>query len=140
MRVLRLEGANGESIYRDWMPAPRENETLWTASCGDDVGGNNHPTPYMDDRLHDNIIISPYFVPHLHFGFLDREQYLAWVFNPVWCKNLADLGVVLRVYEVPREYLFIGDHQVAFDMKEAKLVAEHSPMVYDDYEAIDEAA
>lgn len=140
MRVLRLEGANGESIYRDWMPEPRGNETLWSVACGNDVGSDNHPTPHMDDRLHDNIIRSPYFVPDLHFGFSNSDQYLAWVFNPTWRKKFHDMGVVLRVYEVSDDHGFIGGYQVAFVMKEAELVAEHSPMVYDGYEEIEKVA
>lgn len=140
MRVYRLEGANGESIYRDWMPEPRANKTLWTAACGSDNGSDNHPVPHNDQPFHRALIHSPYMVYDLHFGFLTRDQYLAWVFNPVWRQNLTDLGVVLRVYEVPLKYLFIGTHQVGFVKDKAEVVAEHAPIVYDYCEAIDEVA
>lgn len=127
MRVLRLEGKNGESLYRHNPNDPKD--AIWVRCC-DNEFDDNHPIPQNDHRLMDRIWNSRYMVPELHFAFCDKDQYLAWVYNPVWRKNLCE-EAVLRVYEVPDRYCFRGDTQACFDMGMAVVVEEHSPMVYD---------
>lgn len=128
MRFFRLETMDGDGIYRSY----RQQESYWSMCCTGIYDPHRHILPQEDHSLMDAIRDSEYLIPNLHFGFLNKDQYFDWVYNPEWRTAFHDHGVYLSEYEIPDECLFVGDTQVCFIKEKATLIERHSPLVYDE--------
>lgn len=53
-------------------------------------------------------------------------QMRAWFYKAHWRRHLAAQGIVLRKYEVDKEYMHRGMTQAIFRRNKAKLVAEYT--------------
>lgn len=126
IRFFRLEGENGLGIYHsvcDNDLSPWDNVT----GDGDNMLQQDsiHVIPSEDCQLglsFDAIDDESYF-----FGFLDIDQYKAWVYNPVWRQKLGDYGLNLCVYEIDSRKLKKSEHQVAFRREDAILIKTLNP-------------
>jgi len=75
----------------------------------------NQPIPRNDPGLGDD------FDREHVFGFASLAQYLNWMHMPEWREGLAQLGVMLNVYQVPAEAAKASNFQAVFDKKQAQL-------------------
>ncbi|MDX1532795.1 MAG: hypothetical protein R3230_01160 [Nitrosopumilaceae archaeon] len=66
------------------------------------------------------------------FGFLNKRQYLKWVYDPQWRYSMNSYGGKLQVWEVEESKVLVGDTQVIFFEMDAELVAEVKPSYFDD--------
>lgn len=125
-RFFRLECKDGLGVYHsvcDNNLSPWDNVTNSDESMLQD--DNIHIIPSEDKSLglsFDYIDDESYF-----FGFLDIEQYKAWVYNPVWRQKLGDYGINLCVYEIDSRKLKKSEHQVAFRREDAILIKTLNP-------------
>lgn len=61
-----------------------------------------------------------------YYGFNTIEQLKKWVHKPEWLCNMHNLGGKLLMISIPREYVWVGGHQVVFDPHEIVEVLEMS--------------
>jgi hypothetical protein len=125
-RFFRLEGNDGLGIYHSVCEnniSPWDNVTKNSRHMLQQ--DNIHVIPSLDKKLgltFDCIEDESYF-----FGFLDIDQYKAWLYNPVWRHKLGDYGINLCVYEIDSRKLKKSEHQVAFRREDAILVEVLNP-------------
>jgi len=126
IRFFRLEDKNGLGIYHsvcDNDLSPWDNITNSDESMLQD--DNIHIIPSEDKSLglsFDCIDDESYF-----FGFLNIDQYKAWVYNPVWRQKFSQYGIKLSVYEINAKKLKKSQHQVAFRREDAILIERFDP-------------
>lgn len=124
MEVWRIEDVEGFGMYYNlwWKTADTQNDQ-W------------HPTPYESHGLLNQArnkehirggLVEPY-----HFGFSGKRQFLQWVYDPEWRKNMHLFGAKLKVYKVDKRYCCIDDHQVMFVKEKATLVREMDIDIFD---------
>lgn len=130
MKVIRMVGPNGGGIF---------SEMMWSTCCGD-IDSSRHPLPEGDatffndarrfgseEKVKDLYRVdgdSLSWVPYsrlwnnencnLLFAFKDRDQFLSWVYDPIWRQALHEAGAVLKILEVDERYCIIGDSQIVF--------------------------
>ena len=75
----------------------------------------DHPGPADDLSAED----FHRFTSDHRFGFASQDQCLTW-FAAEW-DDLAALGYVIRVFEVPADAVLFGGNQVAFDYEAASI-------------------
>jgi|SRR5579872_1173808 len=98
-------------------------------------GGRQHPGPYSDNRLktelneknsqlgdEDNL-----FVSQCKFGFASKKQMRNWVSQDEWKQKLAEEGLIVAKYRVPKEMVAIGNTQAIFHPQHAELVSTMCP-------------
>lgn len=66
-------------------------------------------------------------IDNMHFGFRSKKQLKAWVFKKAWRDRMAERNGVVKVFEVPKDSVIIGEKQVVFKMDAAKHIASISP-------------
>lgn len=134
MQVIRMVAPNGRGIY---------DQCFWSEYCGG-VDWENHPLPEDDGKFVSDITrfifvpeildrLEEYYGPNykltnmafttrifeaktmnLLFGFVNRDQYLRWMYDPQWKEALDNAGCVLKIFDVPDEFCIVGDSQVVF--------------------------
>lgn len=121
IRFFRLEGEDGLGIYHsvcdnDLSPWDNVTNTDDDMLQQDDI----HVIPSEDKGLglsFDCIDDESYF-----FGFLNVDQYKAWVYNPVWRQKLSQYGIQISIYEIESRRLRKSPYQVAFRREDATLI------------------
>lgn len=94
-----------------------------------------HPSPWGDNRLKDELrqkelrgeAAYELFNRSCKFGFASKKQMRDWVYKDEWKEKLAEHGLIVAKYLVPKEKVAIGRSQVIYDPIDAKLVATMSP-------------
>lgn len=98
-------------------------------------GGNQHPGPHGDQRLKDELVTKdlngqePYlmFDRDCKFGFASKKQMRNWVSEDEWKQKLAEQGLIVAKYRVPKEKVAIGKTQAIYHPLYAELVATMCP-------------
>jgi hypothetical protein len=117
--VYRIERMGGSGPYRSG---------TWKDNLFPDHMGrrDGHPTPWDWDEpwgayegwsSHEEWEILNYHV----FGFLDTTQLHNW-FSPEECRLLRKHKFICASYEVPDDYVEMGESQCSFDIGKAKRV------------------
>lgn len=114
MKVYRVEHVSGHGPYQSlqmsddvfFVYEKHKREIM-------DLDGR-HPMPYNDGI---------YYAGGLHFGFRNRRQLKSWFFAPVR-RVFGKVGFVVRLYDVPEDFVKIGEKQVAFNKDKAELIGE----------------
>lgn len=117
MIVLRIEDRFGTGMY-----------TSYNFPSFHDIAGfddTNHPTPMMDSLLMSNLGYNDNMSSH-HFGFGSVDQLRRWIYNDDWLRQLHNAGFILVTYDVPDEYVFLGNTQCVFTKCFAYKREEHS--------------
>lgn len=102
--VYRLEGKNNTGVYNGShvsraglrSTANMRQPMAWNDSLN--YGGTTH-----------------------RFGFKDVQQLKSW-FNAHERRELADVGVKVKIFEVSKNSVRYGGHQLTFNKKRAKLI------------------
>lgn len=108
IELLRVIDINGFGMYR-----PAEGLSLAQyifSTCPEYIDYNMHPLPQEDYKI-------GYYVEDMDqykFAFLDRNQYLRWIYDPQWRKDIDDLGGKLLIVEVDKKDCIIGNYQVLY--------------------------
>lgn len=127
MIILRVVNGNGDGMYSF---CPKLCSSLWneaTNGADDDI---LHPLP--DGKMLveiDKIRIIDGCIPR--FGFRNKRQFLRWVYDPDWRTKMAELGGVLRVYEVPSDFVVQSNEQAVFSEEHATLLEELPVDIFD---------
>jgi hypothetical protein len=127
MVVYRVECPNS----RLGMYFARDNNRLSVAS--EEMCTDRHPGPWSDGRLKDELKSKQmkgetYLFDDNHkFGFASKKQMRDWVHKDEWKAKLAEQGLIVAKYLIPKEKVAIGRTQAIFDPSNAKLVATMSP-------------
>jgi hypothetical protein len=66
------------------------------------------------------------------FGFLDKRQYLKWVYDPQWRYDMTLRGGKLQVWEIDESRVLSGESQLIFFESDATLVDELDPSFFDE--------
>ena len=104
--VYRLEGADGQGVYHG----------CHAGMAGLDTFANTRqPAPWQDG-------LDCSTEPKSHrFGFQSPEQLKHW-FNAYERRDLSDVGVVVKVFEVSKGRVKLGRSQLTFNKRKAKLI------------------
>lgn len=151
--VYRLEIQGGGIFRADYVDKDGiEQHGVWFNAIGCPDVTEIHPTPSEDDFLADQLIdyLDEYdelgswrhheyyqdkrifkLDSALLFGFLDKRQYLRWVYDPEWRHLLTDHGVELVVYQVDEDHVCEGDAQIVFNSHRASVVDRLKPNHFD---------
>lgn len=97
--------------------------------------GGQHPEPFSDGRLLDELkgkreqlgSDKQRFTSACKFGFASKKQMRNWISEDEWKQKLAEHGLVVAKYQVPKSQVAIGRTQVIYHPSQAKLVATMSP-------------
>jgi hypothetical protein len=112
--VLRVANIKGDGPYHG-----KVSRALYERLAMDD--DDAHPGPTEPGEPWENG-----FIPKNHFcAFLDRDQYTAW-FPLDLRAAMAKEGYALYVLEVPDEHVALGNRQVTFDVRHARVLGEVS--------------
>lgn len=125
VQVLRVETKTGIGPYQD---------STWGLGrrLADDHSDGSHPSPKQKGEPWEGLEASNLFglysrrpdnrsIADEYCGFLDIEQMISW-FSPGWRKLMDEAGFVLAVYECEEADVFLGEHQITFRKRDAKLV------------------
>ena len=107
--VYRLEGKNGQGVYVGGHA--RKAGVRGSAQ-------SHQPMAWMDglDRDYDT---------H-KFGFKSIAQLKAWFDDPYDRRDLADVGVQVKIFEVSKGRVCYGGRQLTFNKSKAKLIGTKS--------------
>lgn len=132
MLVYRIEGENGDGIYRG--KYCRDNPMDWIPS--------KHPGPARDSLLVDNanvirqnddadfvcldfcdwIMMSKYI-----FGFASTEQLRNWIFNDMWLWRMEERGFRLAVFDIDPDDVIVGHTQCIFHREKIRQASYFKP-------------
>lgn len=117
MRVYRVCHREniGEGMYCQYSPLKQ-----FQGEKEDPYYGPNHPTPnddfeefYRFDYVH-------------HYGFASMQQAREWLHEDAWVFALKAGQFILASFDVNPIYVFTGKKQIAFDIRRAKHIRNHS--------------
>jgi hypothetical protein len=94
-----------------------------------------HPGPTADNRLMLELQLKKTelgaeeirFNRACRFGFASKKQMRDWISEDDWKRKLADEGLIVAKYQVPKEQVAIGQTQAIFHPMHAKLVSTMCP-------------
>lgn len=115
MIVYRCQNDKGIGPYRDMTD---QQTPRWIREHNMDM--IHHPTVYYDE-FKPPLVITEAIDKHWRCGFATWAQVISW-FKSWQIEVLESLGFPLIQFEVPDEFVIIGNCQCLFDMKEAKLI------------------
>lgn len=127
MRVIRFEDASGQGPFTNGHRYRYDD----SHRCRDYHTCGERPAPLDNGErgteLYQHFAKAvTYSGPHV-FGFRSKAQAKRWFRSIAGRRAMAKLGTIPVVYEVPRDHVLVGNHQVAFVRSEAKLVAKLCP-------------
>ena len=102
--VYRLEGKNNTGVYNG----------AHVSKAGIPSTANSRQPMAWDDGLN-------YDLSTHRFGFMDIKQLKSW-FNAYERRELTDVGVKVKIFEVSKKSVRYGGHQLTFNKKRAKLI------------------
>lgn len=102
--VYRLEGKNNTGVYSGYH----------VSKAGLRSTANEYQPMAWDDGLDDDLSTH-------RFGFKDVQQLKSW-FNAYERRDLADVGVKVKIFEVSKNSVRYGGRQLTFNKKRAKLI------------------
>lgn len=123
-------------VYRVEHPASRLGMYFAKSVAASEMQSDaRHPSPYSDQRLRNDLALKDLagdsiFYPFdkaCKFGFASKKQMREWVFKDEWKQKLADQGLIVAKYLVPKDKVAIGRSQAVYHPDHAKLVATMSP-------------
>lgn len=100
-----------------------------------EMSTDRHPGPWSDIRLKDELrrkglegeASYELFHRECKFGFASKRQMRDWVHKDEWKEKLAEQGLIVAKYLVPKDKVAIGTTQAVYLPSHAKLVATMSP-------------
>lgn len=130
MKVFRLEYKPlGQGVYNAFKDESKgiseaQIDGIFKRYFGGTMASAKHPFPSDDTKLAEqcekkfgiNAIEMKWGVSH-RAGFTSLEQLRAWFYADAALIELGKLGIVLSVYDVPRDKLARGNSQAAFDAR-----------------------
>lgn len=126
IRFFRLENDDGVGVYHS---ADDSGLSIWQKVTESKESSLQHDAihvqPVVDYEL--RLTFEELTRCQYHFGFLSIDQYKAWLYNPLWRKNLSNHGISLSIYEIEEGDLKKSSHQVAFLRNDATLVEKVNP-------------
>src|ERR1700741_5401843 len=131
MLVYRIEGENGDGIYRG--KYCRDNPMDWIPS--------KHPGPARDSLLVDNANVIREreddwysldfceWITHSNyiFGFAGVEQMRNWIFNDMWLWRMEERGFRLAVFDIESSDVIVGHTQCIFHRHDIKQASYFKP-------------
>lgn len=102
--VYRLEGKNNTGVY---------NGCHVSKAGLRSIANERQPMAWNDGLSYD-------LATH-RFGFKDPKQIKAW-FNAYERRDLSNVGVLVKIFEVSKKSVRYGGHQLTFNKKRAKLI------------------
>jgi|SRR6185437_16749398 len=132
MLVYRIEGENGDGIYRG--KYCRDNPLEWIPS--------KHPAPWRDSLLVNNCnairgveddedcsCSMDEWLPRQNyiFGFANTDQLRAWVFNDLWLWQFEQRGFRLSVFDIESRHVIVGNTQCIFKREHIKQASYFKP-------------
>lgn len=118
MKVFRLESKDGIGLY--------QCKCMFSDSTSDAA---RHPAPWQDSLLVQNIEKYNEYnkrMSEFFYGFVSTEQLLCWVYKNEWLIDMSKNGIVLSIYEVPDEYVLVGNTQAMFFREKATGKESHN--------------
>ena len=117
MKVFRLEHReNRRGVYQ------ADSDIYWRMS--EEAGmrhDDRHPVAHDDSMLKHsfkarnlNLDMGVTLNGGFRFGFVSITQMRAWFYKDKGYAVMKDFGIVLRVYEIPEEDVFVGNTQTVF--------------------------
>lgn len=123
MEIWRVEDENENGMY----------DVLWGKYTNGFQDKNYHPGPKKSESLMEQVFskahlrktssssmsgkINPY-----HFGFTGKRQFLQWIYDPKWRKEMTRKGGVVKVYKIDKRLCCFDEHQAMFLKERAKFV------------------
>jgi hypothetical protein len=123
MRVYRLENKDGFGPYTlFWDRGADFPRRLLDILMGHNEDTVNHPNRSTDKKLWKQWKLNKYRIyEDWRFCFADMPSLRVW-FDDETLHLLKDVGVNIVEYEVPKDYVMVGDKQALFKAEKAKKV------------------
>lgn len=128
--ILRVVNSNSKGMYQFVLEL---SGSIWgeaTDHADDDI---LHPLPCTDMNIQMKDIVdrTNTSMSDLRFGFLDKRQFLRWVYDPDWRKAMDALGGRIQMIKIDPAWVAYGDEQVAFLLDNVTEI-EEVPVTYFD--------
>ena len=135
VKILRIVDCNGEGLYRSYTG---DGITLakYVFSTASEVDFYYHPTPSDDMGLYELVGYDFAFSNYSKwkFGFEHQLQFMRWVYDPQWRKDMEDLGGKLVVITIDEQSIRRGSYQVIYDPEKVIESRSFSPACFDNKE------
>lgn len=109
--------------------------------CGTYRSDDRHPSPWSDTALHWGDILCILGVPpsSCYFGFNSLTQLKAWLYRQDWREHLHKHGFLIKVWDLPEEFVMHSGNAQAVATKRALESHEPSYLSLLDLEPMDTA-
>lgn len=124
MLVYRVEfRAPNDELVGMYQSGP-DYESIWKRCTGGVFEVAYHPIPQESAELMDKLDTNDdfYGFDEFSFGFLNKRQFLQWVYDPKWRDSMTQNGGMLNVYEVDIKHTCVDNNQVMFIKPKATLI------------------
>lgn len=117
--ILRVEW-KGLGMYESglWREATQFNHM----SGGEAYDTEIHPNPFEDEKIKQRFASYWEFDDTFYCAYLNKSQFIQWVFRPEWRTKMHELGADIVRYRVPEDHIVIGDKQVLFRKHESEVI------------------
>lgn len=134
IEILRIEDRNGYGVHQILWEVAIEHcfsdydESLFNENCPELIADKD-----FKGKIKINKNKHGYYLSMIDYysGFLNKEQYLNWVYQHKWRVSLNRFGGKLITYSVPISKIIYGHKQILFKKKSSKKVEEQSLLIFD---------